>query len=376
MNRAEAFVDSLAIAGYSLIAGVPCSILSGLIEASLTHSGIQYIGAANEGDAIAIAAGAWLGGTRSAVFLQNSGLGNAVNPLTSLIDPLGIPLLMVIGWRGKPGTEDEPQHQLMGEMTPSLLRLCKFEIKVLGDANLEVASGLASLSADTNLALLVDSDAFRSRGVQSRRPETTFQETVYRDFRKMGPKPSRASLIEAVSAVISDTAAVFSTTGKCSRELFEIGDRPNYIYQVGSMGCVSSLALGFSLATGRQTVVLDGDGAALMRLGALATIGAVQPAKFVHVMLDNEAHESTGGQPTVSSVTDLAGVAGACGYARIARCDDRTGFEQALEWAFLGDGPAFIHAKISSASSPALGRPAIHPAKVARRFRSHFGITE
>ena len=370
MMSAEAMIERLAQAGYGVIAGVPCSSLAGLIAGAIAHPQIQYVGAANEGDAVAIAAGGWLGGTRGAVFMQNSGLGNAVNPLTSLIDPFEIPMFLMIGWRGKPGIDDEPQHRLMGGITPSLLRHCGFEIGTLG-SELSDAEDVR-ITSDGRLALLVEGQAFRSGGNRLQAPAKTREPSEIRDFRQGGQRATRAELIEVASDATPRDTAIFSTTGKCSRELFEHGDRPNYFYQVGSMGCVSSLALGFMLATKRRVVVLDGDGAALMRLGALATIGAHQSGCLIHIMLDNEAHDSTGGQPTVSNVIDLATIAGACGYASIARCNDAGGLAQALEWAFAKEFTTFIHAKVAQGSRPSLGRPSVSPAVVAHRFRKYF----
>ena len=371
MTPAQLMVDQFSKAGFGIIAGVPCSSLGGLINAASAHPAVRYIGAANEGDAVAIAAGAWLAGSRGAVFMQNSGLGNAINPLTSLVSTFAIPMRLVIGWRGRPIVADEPQHRLMGEITPALLRLCEFEIMTLAPMAVETATHAFLQPTDRNLALLVDGDDLRGNSGKLS-PAANKRPRVLRNFCRGGARPSRVQAIKTIVSVLPDNAAVFSTTGKCSRELFESGDQPNYFYQVGSMGCVSSLALGFSLVAGRRTVVLDGDGAALMRLGSLATVGVQQPAGLVHVVLDNEAHDSTGGQPTATVSTDLAAVAVACGYPRVARCDDRAGVEQALAWGFAESGPIFIHAKIAAGSAPGLGRPTLDPADAARRFRLHF----
>lgn len=371
MTPAQIMVDQFSKAGFGIIAGVPCSSLSGLIDAATAHSGVRYVGAANEGDAVAIAAGAWLAGSRGAVFMQNSGLGNAISPLTSLISTFAIPMRLVIGWRGRPIVADEPQHRLMGEITPALLRLCDFEIMTLEAVGVEIAAHAFVQSPGRNLALLVGGEGFRGNTGTTPLPENE-QSVALRNFSGFGVRPSREQAIETIVAVLPENTAVFSTTGKCSRELFESGDKPNYFYQVGSMGCVSSVALGFVLTTGRCTVVLDGDGAALMRLGALATVGAQQPAGFIHIVLDNETHDSTGGQPTAAASTDLAAVAAACGYPRVVRCDDLAGIKRALEWGFAERSPIFIHAKIATGSASGLGRPTLDPADVARRFRHHF----
>ncbi len=170
-------------------------------------------------------------------------------------------------------------------------------------------------------------------------------------------------------AAIPDEVPVIVTTGKTGRELFTLADREQHIYQVGSMGCASPMGLGVALTTGRRTVVLDGDGAALMKLGSLATIGAYQPAGLVHVLLDNGVHDSTGGQATVSPYVDFAAVALACGYRRAFVCDSATGFAEAFALALAADGPVLVHARILPGSLEKLGRPTIAPHEVAQRFR-------
>ena len=176
-------------------------------------------------------------------------------------------------------------------------------------------------------------------------------------------------MLERFLGVVPDAAAVIATTGKCGRELFTLADRAQHLYQVGSMGGASAMGLGVALNTSRPVVVLDGDGAALMKLGNLATIGSRAPANLVHVVLDNGVHDSTGGQATVSPSVDFAAVALACGYATGATCDSPDGFERALRETRSGPGPHLIHARIAPGSLAKLGRPTVGPAEVARRFR-------
>ena len=191
------------------------------------------------------------------------------------------------------------------------------------------------------------------------------------DLRQGGERPARIDLLRCVQALVPAAAAVVATTGKTGRELFTCEDRSQQLYQVGSMGCASAMGLGIALNTERPVVVLDGDGAALMKLGALATIGAHAPGNLIHVVLDNGVHDSTGGQATVSPNVDFAAVAQACGYPRSFRCDSQAGFARALEAAFdEGPRPVLIHALISPGSLAELGRPTIAPRDVARRFRS------
>ncbi len=163
---------------------------------------------------------------------------------------------------------------------------------------------------------------------------------------------------------------MIATTGKCGRELFTLADREQHLYQVGSMGGASGMALGLALNTPRPVIVLDGDGAALMKLGALATIGAYRPANLTHILLDNGVHDSTGGQATVSPGVDFAAIALACGYRYATSCDSLQGFGAALRAADTLEGPKLIHLRIAPGSMDKLGRPTIAPAEVARRFKA------
>ena len=192
---------------------------------------------------------------------------------------------------------------------------------------------------------------------------------VYRDLRGHGPRPARVAVLERFLALVPDAAAMIATTGKCGRELFTLADRPQHLYQVGSMGCAAPMGLGVALSARCPVVVLDGDGAALMKLGVMATIGARAPRSLVHVVLDNGVHDSTGGQATVSASVDFAGVALACGYATGTSCEDLAGFEQAVIVIRDLPGPHLVHVRIAPGSMSRLGRPTVKPPEVARRFR-------
>lgn len=190
------------------------------------------------------------------------------------------------------------------------------------------------------------------------------------DYRRHRTPPSRIDILMETQRLTPGSAAVIATTGKCGRELFTLGDRPQQLYQVGSMGCTSAMALGIALNTQRTVIALDGDGAALMKMGNLATIGAYRPRNLVHVILDNGVHDSTGGQTTVSPSVDFAMAAIACGYARAVSIDDVSGFTKAFEEALTVPGPQLIHARIAPGSLETLGRPTISPAQVALRLRA------
>lgn len=377
MIQAQTFIDAAATRGLDFYSGVPCSFLTPMINRVIGAGGegrLDYVGAASEGEAVAIVSGAWLGGRGGVVICQNSGLGNCINPLTSLNVPFRIPLLLVTTWRGQPGLADEPQHVLMGQITQAMLDLCAVPNQPFPKQDGEIGPVLDA--AFTRFE--TDSLPFGLVMEQGSVAEETLPEMVSRvpvagtwtDLRRHSDRPSRVALLERLLALLPDEAAVIATTGKSGRELFTLSDREQHLYQVGSMGGASGMALGVALTVpDRPIVVLDGDGAALMKLGSLATIGARQPGNLIHVLLDNGVHDSTGGQSTVSASVDFAAVALACGYRLAISVDDEAGFAQAVTQALATSGPTLIHARITPGSMKVLGRPTIAPHEVARRFR-------
>lgn len=278
------FIDLLLSAGIQSFSGVPCSYLKQLIEETQNRG--LYLPFANEGDATAYAAGQALGGVPSAVLLQNAGLNNALSPLSSLTELFGIPVLLVIGNRG--GEGDEPQHKLMGSATPRLLTL--FGIPYF-EADAPPEQWLPLLSKRT-VALLVSKPLFAPTGKKTVRPDSD-------GF-------LRYDVLRRVAANCRG-ALVLSTTGYTSRELYALGDRPGHFYMVGSMGCLSSLALGVARANPQKPVIaIDGDGGCAMRLGALATVAGCAPGNLLYMVLDNRGYESTGGQPCALTEPRLA----------------------------------------------------------------------
>lgn len=373
MIEADAFLDAAEARGTGFYTGVPCSYLTPLINRVASRRGTPYVGAASEGEALAIAAGAWLGGLGTAVLCQNSGLGNAVNPLTSLNHPFRIPTLLVVTWRGEPGCKDEPQHTLMGRITQDLLRTIEVPQGVFPQTEAEIGPGLdaaaSAMAEGRPYAMVMHEGSVRENGLDE--PARILPKPGRStDLLAHGMRPSRTSLLERLLALLPPDVAVVATTGKCGRELFTLADREQHLYQVGSMGCASGMGLGVALATKGRVVVLDGDGAALMKMGTLATIGAQQPGGLIHVLLDNGVHDSTGGQATVSPGVDFCAVALACGYRAAWACDDAPGFEAALRAALGGAGPVLVHARIRPGSMASLGRPTVAPHEVAQRFRA------
>ena len=374
MITADSFLSEAGRAGFDFYTGVPCSFLTPLINGVLSARDLAYVGAASEGEAVAIAAGAWLAGRNTVVMCQNSGLGNAVNPLTSLNAPFRIPTLFVTTWRGEPGLKDEPQHELMGQITHDLLRLIGSPPQPFPNTPEALAPAFAAAVEAMEATGLPAAWVMRKGDVEDSALNQTPlapQAPGQRDRREAGgARPSRAQVLEAFLQIVSPEAAVIATTGKCGRELFTLDDREQHLYQVGSMGGALGMGLGLALNTARPVVVLDGDGASLMKLGTLATVGAYRPAGLIHVLLDNGVHDSTGGQATVSAGVDFASVALACGYRYAASCDSLDGFKEAYAAAKAFGGPAMVHVRIAPGSMQTLGRPTVAPADVARRFKA------
>jgi len=371
MIQADAFVEAARARGFAFYSGVPCSYLTPLINYVIDAPALSYVGAANEGDAVAIAAGAALGGRSAVVMFQNSGLGNAVNPLASLNHVFRIPLLVVVTLRGEPGgAADEPQHELMGRITTRQLELLEIPWQRFPDQPAAIGPALARAEAH----MIATGRPFAlamSKGMVTAHPLTRAPKRqpprALPPAAAAGPELDRAGALRVIQEVAADLPMV-ATTGYTGRELCALGDRLNQFYMVGSMGCASSFGLGLALARpSRRVVVIDGDGAALMRLGAFATIGAEAPVNLVHLLLDNGMHESTGGQATVAGAIDFCALAAACGYAVVERAASAEALAEALRRA--GRGPRFIHVPIKPGVSERLPRPTVSPEDVARRFR-------
>lgn len=364
------FHDGLERAGIGLFAGVPDSLLKDFCAYIDEHcpSGSHVI-TANEGNAVALAAGFHLTtGRLAAVYMQNSGLGNAVNPLTSITDPkvYRIPLVMIVGWRGEPGVKDEPQHVKQGRITPGQLDLLEIPYWVVdGDSDVEnVLSSAFQKIADTQspVALLVRKDAFSPYKSQRKSP------TVY-------PLPREEAIRKILSLANADDLVV-STTGKTSREVFELrverGENQRDFLTVGGMGHTASIGLGVALGQpGRRVLCLDGDGSVLMHMGALPIIGSLKPKNLVHVLLNNAAHESVGGQPTVADRVDFAAIAKASGYNAYYVATDDASLGQCWEQLALAEGPVLLEVKIKNGSRSDLGRPTSTPEQNKQAFMAH-----
>ncbi|HYF04606.1 MAG TPA: thiamine pyrophosphate-dependent enzyme [Patescibacteria group bacterium] len=448
MIEAADFIHTAKGFGFELYSGVPCSYLKPLINFVIDSPDIHYIGAANEGDAVAIVSGAELAGKRGVVMFQNSGFGNAINPLTSLNAIFYIPALLICTWRGEPpaypvssrikaareegsipdtasvwegeqlpaspeltptqapfnsassfyetpsgkaarggGSKsgfadlegatqapfiDEPQHTLMGEITPELFDLLNipwdFFPETVEDIEPILQSAVKYMD-DTGLpfGLIMRKDSVRPYKLNAQEPLPV--QTSYSIF-PAPPQTQNMSRDEALSVVQVHARphdAVIATTGYTGRALYAMQDQPNQFYMIGSMGCASSIGLGLAWALPeRRVIIVDGDGALLMRLGALTTIAHEAPKNLVHILLDNQMHESTGGQRTASRV-DFGAIARGCGYRRVVRATSTRELAEAIDAS--GNELTFIHAKTSAIQGQKLPRPKENPTYLANRFR-------
>lgn len=380
MIEAHAFVEAARQRGFEWYAGVPCSFLTPFINYVINDGRLTYISSANEGDALAAAAGAAIGGKRGCVMMQNSGLGNAVNPLTSLTYVFRIPLLLICTHRGAPGVRDEPQHELMGSITERLFDTMQVPWEPF-PAEAENIAPVLDRAQEYMARERRPYSLIMRKGIvapHALRPQATttlpFLEAEPQAFFTQRQRPSRIEVLRRIIDLVPEhDTVIVATTGYTGRELFALVDRPNHLYMVGSMGCASSFGLGLSLARpDLKVLVIDGDGAALMRLGNLATIGAYAHANLIHLVLDNEAHDSTGAQATVSAGVSFARIAQACGYGLALEGDDPA----LLEALFAEDSrgrPRLGHLKIRTGTLKNLPRPALTPVQVLDRLMRHMG---
>jgi phosphonopyruvate decarboxylase len=308
--------------------------------------------------------------------MQNSGIGNAVNPLLSLssLEVYRVPLLLLIGWRGAVGETDEPQHMSQGKRTPQMLDLLDIPYQILdesssiSDIRNEVKELNEHLSKKRSIAFLVKKNAFSSDYASAYCSERTAEKNA----RHTRPLLRERALRRILERYPNDLFV--ATTGLTSRELFEMRDKfgqghANDFLNVGAMGHASTIALGLALHHETERIwCLDGDGAALMHMGAMAVIGASRTANLIHVLFNNEAHESVGGLPTVGGRADFAKIAKACGYERVFRIEKEEELDEAFHAVDASRGLAFIEIKIRIGSRADLGRPKLSPSDGKEAF--------
>ena len=369
MIRTDNFYKWLKENGIDFFTGVPDSLLKDICAYITDNTPKRNnIIAANEGNAVALAAGYHLAtGKLPLVYMQNSGMGNTVNPLLSLTDEqvYSIPVLLMIGWRGEPGIKDEPQHKKQGMVTLDLLEAMQIPYYVLGDDEKEAKKQVAEAAnkakeTSAPVALVVKKGTFE---------KYTIKEKIETDY-----PLKREEAIKKIVSYLDQSDVIVSTTGKTSRELFEIREangQPHFtdFLTVGSMGHTSQIALGIALQKpDRKVVCIDGDGAVLMHMGGMAIIGSQQPDNYLHIVINNGAHESVGGQPTVGFSVDLPAIAKACNYKSAVRVKTADELEQALKNIKPGTSPALIEVLVKVGSRADLGRPTIKPVDNKKNF--------
>ena len=365
MIRPEFFIEKLRENGIDCFAGVPDSLLKNICAYIIDHCDAEHnIIAANEGAAVGLAAGHYLAtGQPACVYMQNSGEGNIINPLASLTDPevYNIPVLLLIGWRGRPGVHDEPQHVKQGKVTTGLLNTMGINFDVLGKeedkAEKQIAKAIDALKKKDVYALVIEKD--------------TFEDYKLQNVEKNDLTMSREEAIQTVAAALGEKDCIVSTTGMISRELFEYRAAMNQGHErdfltVGSMGHASQIALGIAMAKpDRKVWCFDGDGAAIMHMGSMAIVANKAPKNYVHVVFNNGAHDSVGGQPTVGLKVDLPAVAKAVGYKATISVSSKEELEKVLstlnsQLSTLG-GPILLEVRVRKGNRKDLGRPTTTP---------------
>lgn len=361
MIQPKAFIEQLQQGGIDFFAGVPDSLLKNLCAYITDNvSREKNIIAANEGNAVALAAGYHLAtGKIGCVYMQNSGEGNIVNPLLSLVDEdvYHIPMLLIIGWRGEPGVHDEPQHKKQGKVTLALLEAMGVPYAVLDEKwEQQVQQAIATIQETNGIfALIVRKGTFDEYALQTQ---------------SMSSLPlSREEAIKIVVDKLQEDDIVVSTTGMISRELFEYreakqqGHKADFL-TVGSMGHASQIALGIALQKpNRRVFVFDGDGAMLMHMGGMAIIGDYCPKNLVHIIFNNGAHDSVGGQPTVGQKIDVEAIAKAVGYTDVVSVDNEMALNCAMNHINSAsiEGTALINVNVHKGNRKDLGRPTTTP---------------
>lgn len=362
MISVERFCTYLHDNDLSFYCGVPDSLLKNLCSyVDQNYADSQHVISVNEGSAVALAIGKFFGtGKPSIVYMQNSGLGNAVNPLVSLASEqvAAVPMLLIIGWRGEPGVADEPQHIHQGQITLSLLDVLNIPYVVI-DADCDFENDCADLlqlmhSSNKVVAIVVKKDTFG------------FYPAAVEQVPSLKDRMSREEALQVIHSSLTKADLVISTTGKTSREVYELQTQ-NYgqcdaFLTIGGMGHCSAIALGVSMSQPHKRVIcIDGDGAMLMHMGSLATNAHLASNNFIHIVLDNHAHESVGGQKTLSASIAVTEIAEAVGYVNVSEVTDFDELSRVMNASRQSAGSTFIVVKIKTGSRSDLGRPQESP---------------
>ena len=362
MIRPEFFIEKLRENGIDCFAGVPDSLLKNMCAYITDHCDAQHnIITANEGAAVGLAAGHYLAtGKPACVYMQNSGEGNIINPLASLTDPevYNIPVLLLIGWRGRPGVHDEPQHVKQGKVTTGLLNTMGINFDVLSKdedkAEKQIEKAVEALNRKEVYALVIEKDTFDNYQLSTINSQLELS-------------LSREEAIRTVAASLGDKDCIVSTTGMISRELFEYRTAKNQGHErdfltVGSMGHASQIALGIALEKqDRRVWCFDGDGATIMHMGSMAIVAQKAPKNYIHVVFNNGAHDSVGGQPTVGLNIDLPRIARAVGYPHTYSVSTKDDLQEVLKEMLKQEGLTLLEVKVKKGNRKDLGRPTTTP---------------
>ena len=366
------FYNLLKSNNIDFFTGVPDSLLKQLclcIDDNVPKD--KHIIAANEGNSIALAAGYYLAtGKLPLVYMQNSGLGNAVNPLLSLCDPdvYSIPILILIGWRGEPNVHDEPQHIKQGRVQNELLKTMEIPFEIISKEEPDLAKKISfgiqkAIQQNAPFAFVIKKGAFEDYNSPSK--------TKHEDLM------TREQSLKVILKELPNDSIIVSTTGKTSREIFEIRDinkdsHSKDFLTVGSMGHCSSIALGIAISKpNRPVICIDGDGSMIMHLGSLSTIGKLNPKNFYHILINNKVHESVGGQETSAKFIDIPSIVKSSGYLHAYVAESLPQLKKHLNNLFTNNGPGFVEIKVKPGSRDDLGRPTIKPIDNKKSFMDY-----
>lgn len=361
MINPKFFIDTLKSYGINFFVGVPDSLLKNICAYIADNVDDKHnIIAANEGAAVGLAAGHYLATKKiGVVYMQNSGEGNIINPLASLTDKevYNIPVLLLIGWRGRPGIHDEPQHVKQGKVTTGILNIMGVNYDVLSKdkskAAKQIEKAVESLNNNEVYALVIEKD--------------TFEDYKLQNVELNNLTMTREDAIKTVASALEEKDAIVSTTGMISRELFEARESWSQGHErdfltVGSMGHASQIALGIALEKEDRTIwCFDGDGATLMHMGSMAIVASKAPKNYVHVVFNNGAHDSVGGQPTVGLKIDFPALAKAVGYKSVFSVDNDEDLLVVMSKIKNIEGPILLEIKVKKGNRKDLGRPTTTP---------------
>jgi phosphonopyruvate decarboxylase len=368
MIKSDQLINLLSKEGLNLFTGIPCSIFKDFLFC-LEEKGkkVKHVVSASEEEAISIGVGYNLATSKiPVIYMQNSGLANSVDVLTSLANKevYGIPMLLLISWRGEPGKKDEPQHFKMGKITLKLLKLLDIPYTILSDNEANVKKEIKKakkylIENNTPYAIIIRKGLF-----------APYQPKKRKEFYSL----TREEAIKTIVDNIKRDRIIVSTTGKTSRELFEYREIKKHghgtdFYTFGSMGSSSAIALGIALQkTKKKVFVFDGDGSILMQMGILATVGHYLPKNFYHIIFDNNAFDSTGGQRTLSGTVDFGKIASVCGYKNVKTVSSKNELIRFAKTIESKQGPVILTIKVKQGARKDLGRPVRTPVEIKKEF--------